>query len=138
MRGENNLFLNALRTAPAPWQHKIANSTNNSRTDTVVDYTGRPIAHIAPAGGTYTPEQYLQTIKLIELSPNLLAALTELLFNWDLENIVPNESLVDLVYECGGADLRDHFAAKRSNLEQAQSRKPQTWDNASQSLKDSE
>lgn len=134
MRGENNLFLKAVAVAQPPWQHKTVNPGRSQRLDQIVDLSGRPIIDFHLPGGDYTPEQYRKTIALVEHAPQLLAALTELAFNMEQHNIIATEEIAQMIYDCGGADLRDHYAAKRANLEQAQSRKPQQWNNATQSL----
>ena len=126
MQGETNIFLRGLKAAPAPWQHKIVHAGEPLRRDEIVDYEGNNIIDLVLPGGNYTPQQYRNTIALITLAPNLLAALIELAYNQQqLVGIEVDPKLLQLIADCGGPDLID----KPKDTEP----KPQTWNNATQS-----
>jgi len=129
MQGETNIFLRGLKAAPAPWQHKVVHAGEPRRRDEIVDYEGNNIIDLVLPGGNYTPQQYRNTIALITLAPNLLAALIELAYNQQqLVGIEVDPKLLQLIADCGGPDL----TPKQQELKDTEP-KPQTWNNATQS-----
>ena len=129
MQGETNIFLRGLKAAPAPWQHKVVHAGEPLRRDEIVDYEGNNIIDLVLPGGNYTPQQYRNTIALITLAPNLLAALIELVYNQrELAGIEVDPKLLQLIADCGGPDL----TPKQQELKDTEP-KPQTWNNATQS-----
>ena len=129
MQGETNIFLRGLKAAPAPWQHKVVHAGEPRRRDEIVDYEGNNIIDLVLPGGNYTPQQYRNTIALITLAPNLLAALIELAYNQQqLVGIEVDPKLLQLIADCGGPDL----TPKQQELKDTEP-KPQTWNNSTQS-----
>jgi hypothetical protein len=129
MQGETNIFLRGLKAAPAPWQHKVVHAGEPLRRDEIVDYEGNNIIDLVLPGGNYTTQQYLNTIALITLAPNLLAALIELVYNQrELAGIEVDPKLLQLIADCGGPDL----TPKQQELKDTEP-KPQTWNNSTQS-----
>jgi hypothetical protein len=129
MQGETNIFLRGLKAAPAPWQHKVVHAGEPLRRDEIVDYEGNNIIDLVLPGGNYTTQQYLNTIALITLAPNLLAALIELAYNQQqLVGIEVDPKLLQLIADCGGPDL----TPKQQELKDTEP-KPQTWNNSTQS-----
>jgi hypothetical protein len=129
MQGETNIFLRGLKAAPAPWQHKVVHAGEPRRRDEIVDYEGNNIINLVLPGGNYTPQQYRNTIALITLAPNLLAALIELAYNQQqLVGIEVDPKLLQLIADCGGPDL----TPKQQELKDTEP-KPQTWNNSTQS-----
>ena len=128
MQGETNIFLRGLKAAAAPWQHKVVHAGEPLRRDEIVDYEGRNIINFSLPGGNYTPQQYRNTIALITLAPNLLAALIELVYNQrELAGIEVDPKLLQLIADCGGPDLTEHNNSPEPTPE------PQTWNNSTQS-----
>ena len=132
MQGETNIFLRGLKAAPAPWQHKVVHAGEPRRRDEIVDYEGNNIIDLVLPGGNYTPQQYLNTIALITLAPNLLAALIELVYNQRLlGGVEVDPSLIQLIADCGGPDLTEHNNTPEPTTEPTP--EPQTWNNSTQS-----
>ena len=128
MQGETNIFLRGLKAAAAPWQHKVVHAGEPLRRDEIVDYEGRNIINFSLPGGNYTTQQYRNTIALITLAPNLLAALIELVYNQrELAGIEVDPKLLQLIADCGGPDLTENNNTVKPQPE------PQTWNNAAQS-----
>jgi len=130
MRGENDIIIRNLSTAPGPWHNKPTNPTENSRRDWILDNTGCEIAVLAPTSEGFRPEQYRATLSLITLAPNLLSALTQQTVYLMERGDTPNPNTVALIRDAGGPDLT---APKVPAVQ-----KPKKWDNASQGLIDSE
>jgi len=134
MQGETNIFLRGLKAAPAPWQHKVVHAGEPRRRDEIVDYEGNRIIDLVLPGGNYTPQQYLNTIALITLAPNLLAALIELVYNQRLlGGVEVDPSLIQLIIAAGGPDLTEHNNTTEHNYTTTPKPEPQTWNNAAQS-----
>ena len=130
MRGENDIIIRNLKTAPAPWHNKPTNPTENSRRDWILDNTGVEIAVLAPTSAGFRPEQYRATLELITLAPNLLSALTQQTVYLMERGDTPNPNTVALIKDAGGPDLTTPRVPA--------AKKPKRWDNASQGLIDSE
>ena len=132
MQGETNIFLRGLKAAAAPWQHKVVHAGEPLRRDEIVDYEGNNIIDLVLPGGNYTTQQYLNTIALITLAPNLLAALIELVYNQRLlGGVEVDPSLIQLIIDAGGPDLTEHNNSPEP--ENNNTTEPQTWNNAAQS-----
>ena len=128
MRGENDIIIRHLKTAPGPWHNKPSNPTENSRRDWILDNTGTEIAVLAPTSDGFRPDAYRATRELITLAPNLLSALTQQTLYLMERGDTVNPNTLKLIRDAGGPDLT---APKVPAVQ-----KPKTWDNASQSLKD--
>jgi len=130
MRGENDIIIRHLSSAPAPWHNKPTNPTENSRRDWILDNTGAEIAVLAPTSENFRPEAYRATRELITLAPNLLSALVQQTLYLIERGDAPNPRTLQLIRDAGGPDL--------TAAEQPAAKTPKTWDNASQGLIDSE
>ena len=128
MRGENDIIIRNLSTAPAPWHNKPVNPTENSRRDWILDNTGTEIAVLAQTHEGFRPQQYRATLELITLAPNLLSALTQQTLYLMERGETPNPNTLQLIRDAGGPDLT------ATKLPAA--KKPKRWDNASQGLID--
>jgi len=128
MRGENDIIIRNLNSAPAPWHNKPTNPTENSRRDWILDNTGVEIAVLAPTSEGFRPEAYRSTLALITLAPNLLSALVQQTVYLMERGDTPNPHTLELIRDAGGPDL--------TAAEQPAAKTPKTWDNASQGLKD--
>ena len=128
MRGENDIIIRNLSTAPAPWHNKPVNPNENSRRDWILDNTGAEIAVLAPTSDSFRPEQYIATRELITLAPNLISALTQQTIYLMERGDTPNPRTLELIRAAGGPDL--------NAAEQPAAKTPKTWDNASQGLID--
>jgi hypothetical protein len=128
MRGENDIIIRHLKTAPAPWHNKPTNPTENSRRDWILDNTGTEIAVLAPTNEDFRPEAYRATLSLITLSPNLLSALVQQTLYLMERGDTPNPRTLQLIRDAGGPDLTAPKVPAAKT--------PKTWDNASQGLKD--
>jgi hypothetical protein len=128
MRGENDIIIRHLKTAPAPWHNKPTNPTENSRRDWILDNTGVEIAVLAPTSEGFRPETYRATRELITLAPNLLSALVQQTLYLMERGDTPNPHTLELIRAAGGPDL--------TAAEQPAAKTPKTWDNASQGLRD--
>lgn len=105
MRGEHNIFLNGQTAAHAPWiWKKIAEGTPQRR-DIIVDYAGTPIIQFDLPTHNYTPAQYRSTVKMVELAPLMMAALTEIVLHSELEERSVDPRLLELIKDAGGPDL---------------------------------
>lgn len=128
MRGENDIIIRHLNTAPGPWHNKPTNPGENSRRDWILDNTGTEIAVLAPTSENFRPEQYRATLQLITLAPNLLSALTQQTLYLMERGDTPNPRTLQLIRAAGGPDL--------TAAEQPAVNTPKIWDNASQGLRD--
>ena len=105
MRGENNIFLNGQSAATAPWIWKIISEGTPQRRDQIVDYHGNPIIKFDLPTKNYTPAQYRKTINMVHLAPLMLAALTEIVYNSEINALTIDPSLLQLIKDAGGPDL---------------------------------
>ena len=129
MRGENDIIIRNLKTAPAPWHNKPTNPTENSRRDWILDNTGVEIAVLAPTSEHFRPDAYRATRELITLAPNLLSALVQQTVYLMERGDTPNPRTVELIRDAGGPDLTAPKVPAAKT--------PKRWDNASQGLIDS-
>lgn len=113
---EDNIFVQSLRQklAPTPWDHK-RHGTGTKSVDVIVDYSGRPLATLEPAGGEYTAQQYRYTRHMLANAPVLVAMLTEAVITMDELNVTPSNSLLEMLRDVGGPNLIKHFQAKAAN-----------------------
>ena len=128
MRGENDIIIRNLGTAPGPWHNKAVNPNENSRRDWILDNTGTEIAVLAPTSESFRPEQYRATLSLITVAPNLLSALVQQTLYLIERGDTPNPHTLELIRDAGGPDLTAPKVPA--------AKKPKTWDNASQGLID--
>ena len=105
MRGEDNIFLNGQSAATAPWIWKIISEGTPQRRDQIVDYHGNPIIKFDLPTKNYTPAQYRKTINMVQLAPLMLAALTEIVYNSEINALTIDPSLLELIKDAGGPDL---------------------------------
>ena len=128
MRGENDIIIRNLKTAPAPWHNKPTNPSENSRRDWILDNTGTEIAVLAETNEGFRPEAYRATLSLITLAPNLLSALVQQTLYLMERGDTPNPRTLQLIRDAGGPDLTAPKVPAAKT--------PKTWDNASQGLID--
>ena len=126
MRGENSITLRNMRCAPAPWHTKPTNSNENTRLDWILDLEGHEICHLPQTNQNFSPEQYRNTLALIQHAPQLLAALIEQSAAILHSGGKPNPNTLKLIVAAGGPDLT---AAKQPAVQ-----KPKKWNNSTQSL----
>ena len=108
MDGENNIFCRSLRTHPAPWHAKVHNPGSNHRTDVIVDFHSREIAHMVQLQPGITGEQYRRSTQLIAQAPRLLSACIEFAALEDARGTLQPE-LVELIRDAGGPDLTERL-----------------------------